>query len=112
MENRFRVHYHGNTVIPPAPGKKRKDKSMRRQRDYTHTGKIMTRADKVCATTRCVWCDVSFGDQYRTICHVCTNCQYCGLASTSSLTVCPNCGNRPDDEIAPPRVVLRPTSTE
>ncbi len=108
MENRFRVHHHGNTVIPPNPGRKRLKKSLRDRKGYQHTGKIMTYEDKVCANTRCVWCEASFGDQFRTICPICRNCQYCGLASTDSLSVCRNCGNHPSDDMTPEKIVLRP----
>lgn len=106
MEDRFRIYHKGNTVIPPSPGQKRKLRTVTYPH-YLHTGKIMTYEDKVCAVTRCVWCDTNFGDQFRTICPACRNCQYCGLASTNSLSHCLNCGNHPDQEIAPPKITLR-----
>lgn len=111
MENRFRLHYPGNTVIPPSPGRKRQQKTIN-QVGYLHTGKIMTYQPKVCAVSRCVWCDANFGEQFRTVCPICRNCQYCGLASTNSLTNCPNCGNHADEVIAPPKIVLRPDTLE
>lgn len=111
MESRFRVHYDGNTVIPPSPGRKRQQKTFK-QDGFVFTGKNMTYEPKVCATTRCIWCEAEFAGQFRTICTDCHNCQYCGLASMTSNSVCPNCGNHPDDEIAPQKTVLRPVSTE
>lgn len=112
MESRFRIHHHGNTVIPPNPGRKRKKKTIRDGSTYTHTGKMMTFEPKVCAVDRCVWCEANFGDQMRVICPICMNCQYCGLVSTTSLTECSQCGNHPDEEIKPPKIVLRPDTAE
>lgn len=108
MESRFRVHYQRNTVAAPSPGRKRIKKTMQ-QRGYVHLGKKMDYSPKTCATSRCVWCEASFGDQFRTICPVCRNCQYCGLASTASLSDCSNCGNKPDRGMRVKKTVLRPS---
>lgn len=72
----------------------------------------MTFEDKVCATSRCIWCEASFGNQFRIVCPVCSNCQYCGLASTNSLVNCSNCGNRMDEGITQEKITLRPEPTE
>lgn len=108
MEDRFRIHYRRNTVTPPSPGRKRLKKTME-QRGYLHLGKNMTYSPKTCATSRCVWCEAAFGDQFRTICPVCHNCQYCGLASASNTAYCPNCGNKPDKGMRVQKTVLRPS---
>lgn len=98
MEGRLDLYYEGNTVIPPAPGKKRKFKTINQEEPYLHTGKMMEFAPKVCATSKCVWCQANFGGQYRVVCPRCLNCQYCGLVA-GSLKQCGQCGNAAPDEI-------------
>lgn len=98
MESGLNLYYEGNTVIPPAPGMKRKFKTMNQQEAYLHTGKIMDFEPKVCATSRCIWCQSSFGDRYMVVCPRCRNCQYCGLSSVS-MKSCAQCGNHLPEEL-------------
>lgn len=82
MENRYPLHYAGNTVAAPRPGRKN------RQRRAAHgIGRFEPphrqpdKTDKVCATSRCLWCGIDFRSYYHTICARCGNCQWCGLVS-------------------------------
>lgn len=112
MENRSSIYYDLNTVIPPAPGKKRMYKTINQPVDFIFSMKTMPFEPKVCATNRCVWCNHSFSCQYRVICLNCLNCQYCGLLSTTGFSECIHCGNHLDHTITPPRTILRPNSVE
>lgn len=104
MENRRPVHYEGNTLAPPAPGRKN-----RRKRQATPQGRIMPGTEdeaiefkpKTVAMLRCVWCGADLG-HYRIRCNNCGNCQHCGhLIDTDR--GCRYCGNRPDFNIRPKR---------
>ena len=98
MESRPDLYYEGNTVIPPAPGKKRKFKTINQEEPHQHTGKVMEYKPKVCATSRCVWCQAYFGGRYMIACPRCMNWQYCGLLA-GSLKSCGQCGNALPDRL-------------
>jgi hypothetical protein len=94
MEDRVDIYYPGNTVIPPHPGVKRRNKVVGDGLErYTFTGKIMTnQTPKVCAASRCVWCGHKT-DHYFITCQNCGNCQYCGMMDNVDPYQCFLCGN-------------------
>jgi primosomal protein N' len=52
---------------------------------------------KVVANLKCNWCGAVL-KEYRVICPMCHNCQYCGFYSPA-LNQCLHCGNQAPDEI-------------
>lgn len=112
MEDRPNLYYEGNTVIPPAPGAKRKWRTIQQPIAWDFRHKVMPFEPKTCATSRCVWCNQNFGGRYMIVCPRCHNCQYCGLMSTNSMDACTLCGNRLPDELRTARTVFRPDPAE
>lgn len=98
MESGLDLYYKGNTVIPPHPGRKRQFRTINQDEPHLHTGKSMEFKPKVCASSRCVWCQASFGGRYMVTCPRCLNCQYCGLVA-GSMKACGQCGNALPDEL-------------
>ena len=104
MENRRAIHYKRNTMTPHISEKcKDRVKNARAKVFFEdEEGKPLInpnkRKKKVVATTKCLWCDFDFKGEYRTICPICRNCQYCGFFS-HSLNDCLSCGNKAPDEI-------------
>lgn len=111
METRPNLYYPGNTVIAPHPGRKRKAKVVDVPGGYIpHEGRLFTveqRNDKVCATSRCVWCGYRT-DQYFITCPKCENCQYCGYRDLSDAYRCFICGNYLPDELQTKVAKIRP----
>jgi len=101
MENGLSLHYNGNTVSLPRPGRKRLNKNMnnRPQHTITFEGKTpQDRSAKVCAVSRCVWCSFT-AQQYFITCPICKNCQYCGMVDNVDAYQCFLCGNYLPEEL-------------
>lgn len=100
MENRTSVHYRGNTLKAPNPGRKRKNKVFGRKREtYVFTARLpQDTSDKIVATKVCVWCEYK-ADHYFITCNNCNNCQYCGNVDHVDAYRCFICGNYLPDEL-------------
>ncbi len=94
MESRSSLHYAGNTVRVPHPGRKRLNKNLVGVRgEVIETKRKIEYKPKVCATYKCVWCK-HHSDQPIIICPACHNCQYCGQYQGSGFDhECLRCGN-------------------
>lgn len=98
MEDRRPVHYSGNTVKLPQPGKKNMQRRERlRKLPLEFRVRYPDHTPKTAAADRCVWCDTKF-KEYRLICRGCHCCLYCGLVyeRLPSLDICDYCGNQWD----------------
>ena len=97
MESGHSIHYEGNTVELPRPGRKRlKKNSVLSLGDVVSTERMIGRQPKVCAAYRCVWCDFGCA-QPMVICWRCHNCQYCGQYQGAGYDhECIRCGNHLD----------------
>lgn len=74
MENRSIVHYKRNTL------------------KYKHKKNSKLKIEsKIFATKKCYFCGKKF-NEFRIVCDVCGNCQYCGLFAECS-NICRLCGN-------------------
>lgn len=104
MQDRYPIHYDGNTVNIPNPGRKNLAKRQAMP-ELGDTPRVYTHEFKICATHSCVWCKNDF-DEYRIRCNVCGTCQYCGTISTGSID-CTTCGNHLPDELNKPFEVRR-----
>lgn len=104
MEIRLDLYYRGNTVAAPKPSGQRKKKN-KYGLGYVHEGRDPFREEKVCATSRCVWCDWPF-PRYRIVCNNCKNCQWCGYVAYSGVE-CFMCGNHMPLELLPVSDQLR-----
>ncbi len=95
MESGHSLHYSGNTVKAPRPGRKRLSKNSSSVRgEVIGTSRRVEHQPKICATYRCVWCG-HHGDEPMIICLACHNCQYCGQYQGSGFNhECLKCGNR------------------
>lgn len=94
MEGRPSLHYKGNTVELPHPGRKRLKKNAAvRFGSVVPTARRIEYDRKVCAAYTCVWCSYT-GDSPMIICIRCRNCQYCGQCQGSGYDhECVRCGN-------------------
>ena len=99
MENGRPLHYHRNTVNPPAH--EANEIEMRRQHKpgvlITHQRYIPKCEVKHYARRQCVWCGVHW-DTYRIVCPRCKNCQFCGLMGGDQY-LCHFCGNYLPEEL-------------
>lgn len=93
MENGPSLHYNGNTLNTPHPGRKRLAKNRKDQSAIYFEGKTPQNRDhKVVAVRRCVWCSFT-AQQYFITCPICRNCQYCGMVDNVDSYRCYLCGN-------------------
>ena len=96
MESRSDIYYSRNTVKPPKPGRKRRDKVKKQKSRFVINNRRPKYEEKVCLTQKCVWCEREF-TQYFAVCPYCHNCQYCGQ-SNDELFKCQQCANHVDEE--------------
>jgi hypothetical protein len=73
----------------------------RPQHTIEFEGRIMELVEKVCATSKCVWCAYRT-DQYFITCPMCRNCQYCGYVDEVDPYRCFICGNYLPEEAQTP----------
>lgn len=109
MENRPSIHYPGNTVIAPHPGRKRRSKVLDAEKLPAFEAKDPNPEHKVCVTSKCVWCGFNPG-QYFITCARCGNCQYCGMVDKVDPYRCYLCGNYMPEELRTEVGKIRPTS--
>lgn len=99
MENGPSLHYNGNTLNTPHPGRKRLAKNRKDQAAIKFDGKTpQDRDHKVVAVRRCVWCSFT-AQQYFITCPICRNCQYCGMVDNVDAYRCYLCGNYLPEEL-------------
>ncbi len=95
MEAGRDLHYSGNTVVGPHPGRKNRERRLRRLLEGTVEIKTVAFEPKIVAHSSCVFCGTVFGGLYLTRCPNCKSCQYCGLFMPTGPS-CRFCGNHPD----------------
>lgn len=94
MEGRHSLHYDGNTVELPRPGRKRLKKNAAvGVGSVIPTSRSVEYDKKVCASYTCVWCGI-VKKKPMIICVMCRNCQYCGCCQGAGYDhECVRCGN-------------------
>lgn len=91
METRRDVHYKGNTVKPPRPARKNREKRARMANRRDKPLRFMERKDKICAAEVCPWCG-NKQTEVRIMCQFCRTCFYCGMQPDNAID-CNFCGN-------------------